>query len=853
MAKLTGTLSTPDRGMETQAPVKPGPSIFEGILSVADVITSGQEGARQTNMRRAAAARQAEQDRIEAEKRNANNDAVEGLLRIGSQGPMEVTTVQTGNLPPPVSSSLEGVGPEGVAAVKDAATSGRQIQRLETAMTQGRLSRAAYEVQVESLMRTLFSRYPGAKAEVFETLNKYAINHPIMSEYRQAAKVEEDRSTAQEKRDEEFIGIAEENGYVSGSREDKIVKGIQIRQADLQLERTMKQSQEARAQAQFNQGQIDRAEEARSDGLAVWIESKLTPDLNDWVNQLTEFANNQQMPVEQRMKELLPVVAQFQNKGRQRIDQIILEAQTHGMKREEAEAARTRMYSLLDQAVQPFDANNPANIMAVQANTLKIMKDRAGLRAEEALPLFSQMRQMFGNLGDESLQGFVDTVFANPKVASALTKEMRGFQGLGDGQQTVRLKNALAIILDENTQLRDLNPEDAAVALVQAKSFLDKTFPAAISGTNARAEELALNTIGKIANVGVDQTAGSSLGALVTASQYIADDKTYKLLRQASRRPENKEMAGLVADAARVAIQKNVIALKDKPTGDPYYRIIYDIGAQKFIIRPTGKKPQFDASNMDLSGGMNPRATGGARMPQPSIQVRNAVNSLNRNMKFLMATTDFDDGKLSQATAAERAKFYATGQYPASIKSDEKSKVPSSSELISKLGKYWDDVQIDWSAQDEFDPNTVVERRMGSVTPEAREAHSFFTGKGWSHEQAAGIVGNLQAEAGDDFSKRLEGGDGGKAVGVAQWHPDRQAKFEEVMGKPVRSASLREQLEFVDWELKNTEINAGNRLKKAKTASEAAHIVDEYYERSSGAHRGRRVGNALNLAEDNRG
>jgi Phage tail lysozyme len=131
-------------------------------------------------------------------------------------------------------------------------------------------------------------------------------------------------------------------------------------------------------------------------------------------------------------------------------------------------------------------------------------------------------------------------------------------------------------------------------------------------------------------------------------------------------------------------------------------------------------------------------------------------------------------------------------------------------------------------------------------TGSAAEAINFFVSKGWTLEQAAGIVGNLQAESGKNL-KIDSVGDGGQAYGIAQWHPDRQANFKKTFGKDIREANFQEQLAFVDWELKNTEIRAGNQLRQAKTAEEAAKFVDATYERSSGAARGQRMANAAAL------
>jgi hypothetical protein len=136
------------------------------------------------------------------------------------------------------------------------------------------------------------------------------------------------------------------------------------------------------------------------------------------------------------------------------------------------------------------------------------------------------------------------------------------------------------------------------------------------------------------------------------------------------------------------------------------------------------------------------------------------------------------------------------------------------------------------------------------ATGSAKSAVSFFVGKGWSPAQAAGIVGNLQAESGANLNTSAVG-DGGLAYGIAQWHPDRQARFKQVYGKDIRGSSLDAQLEFVHWELTHTESNAGNRIKGCDTPQAAAATMDQYYERSNGAARGQRVGNAVALMPDN--
>jgi len=118
--------------------------------------------------------------------------------------------------------------------------------------------------------------------------------------------------------------------------------------------------------------------------------------------------------------------------------------------------------------------------------------------------------------------------------------------------------------------------------------------------------------------------------------------------------------------------------------------------------------------------------------------------------------------------------------------------------------------------------------QSGDAAQRAGQALAYFMAQGWSKEQAAGIVANLKAES--NFNPTIPG-DGGRAYGIAQWHPDRQANFQAQFKKPIQQSSYAEQLAFVDWELRNTERRAGDRLRGARTAYEAGSIVSRDYER----------------------
>lgn len=135
----------------------------------------------------------------------------------------------------------------------------------------------------------------------------------------------------------------------------------------------------------------------------------------------------------------------------------------------------------------------------------------------------------------------------------------------------------------------------------------------------------------------------------------------------------------------------------------------------------------------------------------------------------------------------------------------------------------------------------------GDVQGRINQAMGYFMSQGWSREQAAGIVGNLQAESGVNPNRAQDGG--GPGYGLAQWEGPRQAAFKAWAGKDIHQSSFQEQLQFIQHELTTTERGAGNALKGATTAADAATIFCTKYERPGIPHLQNRIANAESIAK----
>ena len=113
-----------------------------------------------------------------------------------------------------------------------------------------------------------------------------------------------------------------------------------------------------------------------------------------------------------------------------------------------------------------------------------------------------------------------------------------------------------------------------------------------------------------------------------------------------------------------------------------------------------------------------------------------------------------------------------------------------------------------------------------NIKGDKKKALEFFQSKGLDAFQAAGIVGNLIHESGLNTTIK---GDGGKAFGIAQWHPDRQKGLKELAkSKGTDISDFDTQLEYVWQELNSTEKKALDKLLNSKTTQEATMAFMSY-------------------------
>lgn len=111
------------------------------------------------------------------------------------------------------------------------------------------------------------------------------------------------------------------------------------------------------------------------------------------------------------------------------------------------------------------------------------------------------------------------------------------------------------------------------------------------------------------------------------------------------------------------------------------------------------------------------------------------------------------------------------------------------------------------------------------------EARSYFSSRGYTSAEVAGILANIRGESSFDPNAYNPAGGGEGAQGIGQWRGDRIRQFRAMFGRDPRGAPFADQLRFMDWELNNTERRARGVLRTTQTPEAAAEAMTRYYSR----------------------
>ncbi|MBW4972077.1 zeta toxin family protein [Roseovarius mucosus] len=140
----------------------------------------------------------------------------------------------------------------------------------------------------------------------------------------------------------------------------------------------------------------------------------------------------------------------------------------------------------------------------------------------------------------------------------------------------------------------------------------------------------------------------------------------------------------------------------------------------------------------------------------------------------------------------------------------------------------------------------------GNASPQTNRI-GYVVGKllalGYEPHHAIGLTANLMQESGPGLNTRAVG-DGGNAFGMGQWNGPRRRQYLAFAQRKGRDAGdLDTQIEFLDWELKNTERGAAAKILNTNNARDAAIMASNEFWRPGIPHLSRRAAFADALAQ----
>jgi hypothetical protein len=142
--------------------------------------------------------------------------------------------------------------------------------------------------------------------------------------------------------------------------------------------------------------------------------------------------------------------------------------------------------------------------------------------------------------------------------------------------------------------------------------------------------------------------------------------------------------------------------------------------------------------------------------------------------------------------------------------------------------------------------STRTPERAGTTNPNASIQEQVYNGlisRGMPEHIAQGFMMNFQSESNFDPSvvERVPNTHGTRGRGLYQLTGSRRRQFEERFGSGADAYTIDNQLDFLMWELENTEGRAWRNLQNTTDPGEAGAIITRDFLRPAAQHRDRRM------------
>jgi hypothetical protein len=149
--------------------------------------------------------------------------------------------------------------------------------------------------------------------------------------------------------------------------------------------------------------------------------------------------------------------------------------------------------------------------------------------------------------------------------------------------------------------------------------------------------------------------------------------------------------------------------------------------------------------------------------------------------------------------------------------------------MVDGAGRIIENFKRQWGLSSREDaPGQPSGSTTAQTDSNAAKIAGVFKDAGYSRENIAGILANLEAESGLNPNSSVLDSDGKMHRGLASWSPERLAHFKEATGVDFANSTAEDQARFMLWELKHGYSAADAGLKGADEFDSAYDIVHNY-------------------------
>lgn len=732
---------------------------------------------------------------------------------------------------------------------KDVTDAADKAARANAAVKQGTMTQDALDLHLETAMEDLFRKHPERKYEIASVFQARGVDHYVFRDLQRAQGEDEAAYKQAQDAAETAYQAAVKNGLNGAgmTRDEIISKGVQWLNADAQQKQAQQRLEFVIKQDTWQEGKKKAAlAEARTDLVSATIgkaSAQVGSVLQGFGALNTEAANDVTGKKWNDIQDTLPLLSQGIAAAK---TQAVSQVYAGGGTKEEAEAV-SNWFDMQNESLVAIHTG-PLSQVQVNQRTLQNMQTNLGIDAAKAAPLWMSLSKLPGMANALPLLFGGDPSHAlSPETQKAIGAELKGWTpGATDGLFHV---DRVARIVRGELKLNELNPEQAKAAIKPLAATLEGNRTAVVQGakdtSTIKAAATALENFNDAAG---SLQVGADVNSQWQAARLVSHPDNYTLFAAGLADPNLKEETkalvtytrATAAHGLEVAKRTQDQSIKGKVT---FQSIQYNPATMSFYVKvdETGYNKWREKQ---IANGNTVQMSGAGDYPTapiiPTLEqfrkttygtFKTQVDTMNAHLSFLTKTANMDDDLPKGATPKSVAEFYAKGT-PLKSATGKPIVDPDAtwSNRVNALRGAATGITLD-AATESIGTSSF---KGASISP--GDAVSRFKGYGVPDHIASGIVGNLMHESG---LRTGAVGDSGKAISLAQWHPDRQAEAKK-LGYDLTNPN--DAIDFVLYELNSNPRNGKKELMSANTPAEAARIFAEHFERPAKDEHGNPLG-----------